>query len=173
SSGWPVGRAFEVQWVDLEEPVPEKDTLRDEAHAEGAARFEREEGIWAGGDRVWFDCTDGGREGLGQVWEYDTRRERLTLIYESPGKRSLSHPDNLVLMPHGGLLLCEDTDPPQYIRGLTRDGGIYDFARAVGYDSEFCGATFGPDGRTLFVNQQGDRSEGTAVTYAIWGPWTE
>jgi hypothetical protein len=173
SSGWEVGRAFEVRWVDLDDPVPEKDTLRYEAHDKGAARFEREEGIWAGRDRVWFDCTDGGREGLGQVWEYDTRRQRLTLIYESPGRRSLSHPDNLVVTPDGGLLLCEDTDHPQFIRGLTRDGGIYDFARAVGNDSEFCGATFGPDGRTLFVNQQGDRSEGTAVTYAIWGPWEE
>ena len=169
SSGWPVGRAFDVQWVDIDEPAPEEDTLRDEAHDKGAARFEREEGIWAGDGRVWFDCTDGGREGLGQVWEYDARKGRLTLVYESPGRGSLSHPDNLVVTPAGGLLLCEDTDHPQFIRGLTPSGGIYDFARAVGNDSEFCGATFHRG--TLFVNQQGHRSDRTAVTYAIWGPW--
>ena len=34
-------------------------------------------------------------------------------------------------------------------------------------DQEFAGATFSPDGRTLFVNIQDP-----GLTYAIWGPWT-
>ena len=34
-------------------------------------------------------------------------------------------------------------------------------------DSEFAGATFSPDGDTLFVNIQGE----PALTLAIWGPW--
>ena len=33
-------------------------------------------------------------------------------------------------------------------------------------NQEFAGATFSPDGRTLFVNVQ---EPGT--TFAIWGPW--
>jgi len=35
------------------------------------------------------------------------------------------------------------------------------------FDSEFAGATFSPDGRTLFVNMQ----NGPGLTYAILGPW--
>jgi hypothetical protein len=171
-SEWPVGQAFKVGWVDLEEVEPKKDTLRNEAHPKGAARFEREEGAWVGDGRIFFDCTDGGRKGLGQIWEYDPAGQKVKLIYESPGKQSLNHPDNLVVTPAGGLLLCEDTESPQFIRGLTAVGEIYDFARALGNDSEFCGATFDPAGRMLFVNQQGDRSEAPGVTYAIWGPWS-
>ena len=33
-------------------------------------------------------------------------------------------------------------------------------------DSEFAGATFSPDGRTLYVNIQGP-----GHTFAIYGPW--
>jgi len=35
------------------------------------------------------------------------------------------------------------------------------------FGEEFAGATFSPDGGTLFVNIQASR----AVTFAIWGPW--
>jgi secreted PhoX family phosphatase len=62
--------------------------------------------------------------------------------------------------PDGTLFLCEDSDPPQYIRGLTPNGRIFDFAGSTGNETEFAGATFDPRGRTLFVNQQGDEEEG-------------
>ncbi|MGH8828550.1 MAG: alkaline phosphatase PhoX, partial [Jiangellaceae bacterium] len=35
------------------------------------------------------------------------------------------------------------------------------------FGDEFAGATFSPDGRTLFVNIQASRG----MTFAIWGPW--
>ena len=95
--------------------------------------------------------------------------DTLTLLYQSPGPSELKNPDNLTVAPTGDLLLCEDSDPPQFIRGLTPDGRIFDFARANRNETEFAGATFSPDGRTLFVNQFGDGDP--AVTYAIWGPW--
>ena len=56
-----------------------------------------------------------------------------------------------------------------YLRGLTPDGEIFDFARNVtpGFEShEFAGATFSPDGETLFVNMQRP-----GLTLAVWGPW--
>ena len=54
----------------------------------------------------------------------------------------------------------------QYLVGITPEGSIYKFAHNAASDSEFAGATFSPDGSTLFVNIQGD-----GLTLAITGPW--
>ena len=168
--GWPVGEHFDVDWVTIDEPDPDTDSVRAEAHAKGAALFNRLEGAWTGNERVYFDCTEGGgTPGWGQIWELDPASQQLTLIYESPGPEELKNPDNLVVAPTRDLFICEDSFPPQHIRGLTPAGRIYDFARANTNETEFAGATFSPDGHTLFVNQFGDGDP--AVTYAIWGPW--
>jgi secreted PhoX family phosphatase len=70
--------------------------------------------------------------------------------------------------------------PTLFVRGLTPDGKIYDFARTVTNDTEFCGGCFSPDGTVFFLNQQGERggtAEGlpdqNAVTYAITGPFAQ
>jgi secreted PhoX family phosphatase len=96
----------------------------------------------------------------------------------SPGVDVLDSPDNLTVSPNGNLVICEDGSGTQYLRGLTRDGHIFDIARNTLNDTEFAGATFSPDGETLFVNIQGSTG-GTAeravpgVTLAIRGPWTK
>jgi secreted PhoX family phosphatase len=166
---WPVGQPTPVEWVDIEEADPTADTVTDEAFAKGAARFDRQEGTWVGNDRVYFDCTEGGVDDWGQIWELDPSTDTLTLLYQSPGPQELKNPDNLTVAPTRDLFICEDSDPPQFIRGLTPDGRIYDFARGNTNETEFAGATFSPDGNTLFVNQFGNGDP--AVTYAIWGPW--
>lgn len=99
----------------------------------------------------------------------DPRRRTLTLLFESPGPDVLDFPDNITVSPQGSLLLCEDSGDDDFLRGLTPDGQIFDFAlnRVPGFDrDEFAGATFSPSGRTLFVNMQA-----AGITYAIWGPW--
>lgn len=172
STGWPVGVPFPVQWVAIDQPDPTADTVRLQAQQNGAAVFNRQEGIWVGTQRIYFDCTDGGSARLGQIWELDPAAQSLTLIHESADASQLNHPDNLVVGPTGDLFLCEDTPAPLYIRGLTPDGQIYDFARAATNSSEFAGACFGPPGATMYVNQQGRTHLGLpGVTYAIWGPW--
>lgn len=173
TEGVPVGRPFKVRWVDIPEPNPPTDTVRLQAQARGAARFRREEGTWIGDGKVYFTSTDGGDAEEGQVFEFDPGRRTIKLIYESPGPRWLSGPDNMVVAPTRDLFICEDSEEPQFVRGLTPDGRIYNFARSVTNDSEFCGACFSPSGRTLFVNQQGasGRNADRAVTYAIWGPF--
>jgi uncharacterized protein len=57
------------------------------------------------------------------------------------------------------------------VRGLTPEGRVFDFARNIvpGFEMrEFAGATFSPDGRTLFFNIQTP-----GLTFAVWGPWSE
>jgi secreted PhoX family phosphatase len=170
-TGQTVGMPLDVEWVDLDEPDPAEDTLREEAQSKGAAMFDRLEGIWVGGPRLYFDCTEAGDAGLGQIWELDPVESKLTLIFESTSAEELRNPDNLVVTPFKHLFLQEDGDFPQFIRGLTPRGQIYDFCRAESNDTEFCGGTFDATGRIFFVNQQGGRPTPPAVTYAITGPW--
>jgi secreted PhoX family phosphatase len=188
-----VGVPFAVEWVAVDDPDHDDDTdgrrdrqpgftpTRIQAQDKGAAFFHRQEGMWAGpGDaKVYFDCTQGGVARKGQVWEYDPGRETITLVYESTDAARLDEPDNIAIVPQTqDMFLCEDSPGEQYIRGLTVDGEIYDFARTATNHTEFAGACFDPDGQTLYVNQQGERGnlpdgppDQNAVTYAIYGPF--
>jgi secreted PhoX family phosphatase len=178
------GQALRVEWVTIEEPNPLTDTVRVEAQAKGAAIFNRTEGIWSADHRVYFDCTSGGEAELGQIWEYvPAGRDEgvLRLVYESTSADDLQSPDNLVVVPHtGDVWVQEDGDGEQFVRGVTRRGEIYDFARTVLSPSEFCGGCFSPDGETFFLNQQGNRlaagetpetqaDDQRGFTFAIWG----
>lgn len=91
------------------------------------------------------------------------------LVYESPGRKVLDSPDNLVFTPRGGIVLCEDdasddadTHPlaPGLVNinrliGLDPGGEPFEFAVNITDDSEFAGACFSPDGLTMFVNTFG------------------
>lgn len=188
-----VGMPYRVEWVTVDEPDHDDDTdnrtdrvagltpNRVQAQDKGAAYFDRLEGMWAGPgeSKIYFDTTSGGAANLGQVWEYEPGRETLTLIYESVSSAALQSPDNIVVVPGtGDIFLQEDGNGEQFVRGVTRAGEIYDFARTADNETEFCGGCFDPDGQTFYVNQQGDRGnlpggpvDGGAVTYAIYGPF--
>jgi secreted PhoX family phosphatase len=182
-----VGKPYEVEWVSIEEPNPVDDTdstplaVGEQAKAQGAAIFDREEGIWVRGNRVYFDCTEGGEDDLGQVYEFDPRSQTITLIYESTSVATLKNPDNIVIVPKtGDIFLQEDSEGEHFVRGLTPEGEIYNFARTITNSTEFCGGCFSPYGPVFFVNQQGERGalpEGpagqNAVTYAITGPFQQ
>ena len=114
---------------------------------------------------------DGWGTGFGQIWAYRTAESELQLIYESPGRDRLDFPDNVTTSARGTLVLCEDHDRDNYLRGLSRGGRIFDIAlnRMDGRTGdEFAGSTFSPDFETLFVNIQASRG----LTFAIRGPWT-
>ncbi|HEU0053158.1 MAG TPA: alkaline phosphatase PhoX, partial [Longimicrobium sp.] len=115
----------------------------------------------------------------GQVWQYRPRGDGgvLRLVFESPGPEVLDAPDNLCVSPRGGLVLCEDGTGPQYLRGLTPGGEIFDLVRTTAESStEFAGSCFSPDGSILFFNLQGSGTRTGTVsgaTYALWGPWRD
>lgn len=170
-----LGERLPVRWVRIEEPDPDRDTVRKEARAKGAARFARGEGAWYGNDRVYFVCTTGGDAGKGQVWAYDPRAEKVTLIVESASSTELDKPDNITVAPDGSLYLCEDGSGEQFIVGVSPAGRLFRFARNAvirpgreerSDNSEFAGACFSPDGRWMFVNNYG-----VGITFCINGPW--
>lgn len=174
-----VGAKIPAVWVDIANPdPPEADTdplaVFKQGKSKGGATFARLEGCWYADKRIFFTATSGGDKRLGQVWEYQPEGKTegvLILIFESPGAEVLDMPDNLCVSPRGGIVLCEDGSIDNYMRGLTRDGRIFDFAKNLvpGFErSEFAGATFSPDGETMFVNIQTP-----GITLAIWGPWKD
>jgi secreted PhoX family phosphatase len=178
---------YRVTWVDIKEPERAHADARamdslgvfTQGLEQGGAIFARLEGVCHGEGRIYFTATSGGNARAGQVWELDPASAALRLVFESPSADVLDMPDNACMSPRGGIVLCEDGRDVQFVRGLTRDGRIFDFARNSvvlageknGFQgdfsrSEFAGATFSPDGRWLFLNVQTP-----GITFAVTGPW--
>ncbi|GIF67911.1 hypothetical protein Ais01nite_59460 [Asanoa ishikariensis] len=157
---------------------------------QGAAYFSRLEGAVYDDGVIYFTSTQGGGEaetelgphatggygnGHGQIWAYYPKHEVLRAVYRSPGPDTLDFPDNVTTSPRGTLVVCEDNTNDNYLRGLGRDGELFDIALnrltsssgAPRTNDEFAGSTFSPDGETLFVNIQA----GAGMTFAIWGDW--
>ena len=205
-SGQQLGVALPVTWVDIANPNPpgtSATAVFNQGRLLGGARFRRLEGCWWGNGAVYFVDTSGGNASAGTVWEFRPQGDggTLTLIFESSGASELDAPDNLAVSPQGALLLCEDGGGDQYMRGVTLDGRIFDFAKNLQNDYEWAGATFAeadaswndrkirgnhpPLGDrwervTLFVNRQGETDGANppdagdeGLTFAIWGPWKE
>jgi len=173
--------AFPVDWVDLDSPLSPNDDLRHQGHSKGAAIFVRGEGMTvevdATGTCIWFVSTTGGPGGLGQLWCYRPAADEgapgeqkhpgtIQLGVEPRKVELLQNADNLTLSPFGDLFVCEDNPVAQHIVGITASGGMYRFAANARRDSEFAGATFSPDGSTLFFNIQQP-----GLTFAVKGPW--
>lgn len=182
-SAFLLGQRVAVDWVDLDDVTSPSDDLRYQGQAKGAALFVRGEGMAVevdaagGGTCIWFVSTAGGPHALGQLWCYRpgadeggaderSRPGTLELGVEPRNVDLLRNGDNLTLAPFGDLLVCEDNAVAQHIVGVTPSGGMYRFAANARRDSEFAGATFSPDGSTLFVNLQQP-----GLTFAIKGPW--
>ena len=177
-----------VEWVHVEDPDPFAAELNPGAvfkqgFSKGGARFAHLEGCRWDGNSLYFCSTSGGDASQGQIWEYraaGSSGDQLVLAYESPGAEVMSFPDNITVSPRGALVVCEDPLANDFHRliGVTRDGRTFELCHTE-QGVEWAGATFAPDGRTLFANLQGStvgnpRLWGTfepGRTIAIWGPW--
>jgi secreted PhoX family phosphatase len=181
----PNNTKLHVEWVQImtpDHPAPGMpgNFVWAQGRAQGAATFARLEGCWYGDEgKIYIVSTSGGGSNRGQVWEYSPARERLRMVFQSPGPEVLNAPDNICVSPRGGLVLCEDGSGEEFLHGLTVDGEIFQFARNTAVlngerngitgdfrGSEWAGACYSPDGKWLFANLQGP-----GITVAITGPW--
>ncbi|MFE4368117.1 alkaline phosphatase PhoX [Streptomyces sp. NPDC056835] len=182
------GTSFDrVEWVPVPDPSARETPIRlQDFGARGITHAQKLEGCYWGERAVYFVSSFArGAEGsaadhYGQVWKYEPKRGRLTLVIvfgpgtdiQLPGES----PDNICLAPSGGLMVCEDGGGAQHVFGVTRRGEVYALARgaqALGTPEEpewgeFAGVTFSPDGATMYVNCY---TPGT--TFAVTGPWQE
>jgi secreted PhoX family phosphatase len=187
SLGQRVGEPIRVEWIDIADPDPiiaetDPSAVFRAAYRNGAALFQRLEGCFWADDSCYFVSTNGGDARAGQVWRYVPEGDDgwITLVFESPGRDVLDAPDNICVSQRGGIILCEDGQSDQFVRGLTPDGVMVDLVKQPDVEgeldpTEFAGCCFSPDAEVLFFNVQGStRSylERTGSTYALWGPWS-
>ncbi len=188
-----VGQTWDCSWVDIEQPergnspgTHDARGVQQQGIEQGACRFIALEGIAIEGQRVFFTAKRGGSTGNGQVFCYHTVEHTLELVYDSPGWEDISGPDNMIVNPHGGLLICEDrvSKPLNAQRlMLLHENGSYSYLAQINDqikgrlggneladempDTEWAGACFSPDGEWLFVN-----IFNPGLTLAITGPWS-
>lgn len=174
-----LNQELETVWIDLHTPESPNDDLRSQGFKAGATLFARGEGIHWADNELYFCCTNGGTEKLGQIMRYvpsisegsvdeGNMPGRLSLFVESDNKQSLNYADNITIAPNGHLIVCEDQYTEivdNHLKGVTSNGQTYDFAR-IKIQTEPAGACFSPDGKILFVNLYSPTK-----TLAITGPW--
>jgi secreted PhoX family phosphatase len=174
-----INQPYPCEWLDLEDVDSPEDDLRQRGFKQGAALFARGEGIHFDNQDMYFCCTSGGQNKLGQIMRYiptplkahqssNEQTGTLLLFVESPNKATFNYGDNLTVAPNGHLLVCEDQYSKvvnNHLKGVTPQGKVYDFAK-VRWQTEPAGACFSPDGAVLFVNLYSP-----TATLAITGPW--
>jgi secreted PhoX family phosphatase len=176
------GLVLPVTWVGVPNVDPGEDdtTVREQVIAAGATPIQKAEGVWTGLDgSIWFvssrgDGPDADDEEdrsaavhAGQIWKYDPRANSIELVAIFPAGSPFDGPDNITAGPHGFALACTDGEDDQWLVGIDDAGRTFAFAKNPAGDDEFAGATFSPDGDTLYVNVQGQPE----LTFAIRGPW--
>ncbi len=175
--GQTVGAVLLADWVDIPEPNPPGASTNslavfNQGFERGGASFARLEGCFAQNGRIYFTSTSGGNQSLGQIWEYRHRKHNtgyLKLIFESPNASVLNMPDNICFGRSGNLFICEDNPVENFIRVLSPNGLLSNFAKNIVPNfqaTEFAGSVFSRDLQTLFVNLQAP-----GFTFAIWGNW--
>ena len=164
-----------VEWVKLPDPLARRERTR--RQVEGSLELKRGEGIWLDGTTLYVSTTADHR-----VHAYDTRRERLTVIYDGLASRSapLLRVDQMTGSPGGEIFVCEDIATEEIDMGVVdRDRRVSRFLAITGPQherSEITGVTFDPSGRRMFFASQRAFPEsellpGPGAIYEITGPF--
>lgn len=176
---FPSGADRPTRWITMDNVESPQDDLRARGAAAGACVFARGEGIAHADGTFYFTCTSGGAAKLGQIMRYQPSRfegqsaeasapGRLTNFVESVHPDMLNYGDNLIVAPHGHLIVCEDQYTEittNHLRGVTPQGRTYPFA-LLRAQTELAGVCFSADGRIMFVNIYHP-----GKTLAVTGPW--
>lgn len=157
-----------IEWVD----VPNRDPGRGAPTRTqtDATHIQKAEGTWWGTDGTAWIVSSFGRDTVkphdGQVFRYDPVANTLTLVVQFGAADPFDGPDNITISPWGFAFLCEDGEGEQFVIGVDPQGEAFPFARNALNGSEFAGACFSPNGRTMFFNIQDP-----GYTFAVTGPF--
>ncbi len=160
------GKQYYAEWIDIDNINQDKDNLRYKGKDKGASIFARPEGMWYDNDEVYFTCTSGGPNKIGQIWKYNISNHSIKLLFESTNSALMKKCDNITISPWGDIIICEDGKGVDRLIGVKPNGNTYIIAENAFNTSEFAGVNFSPDGKILFVNIYSP-----TMTLAIEGPW--
>lgn len=161
------GKPMKVRWVRIEDPLRGHASGADQGGvvaqgiAAGGAIFTRLEGLSIHGEEVYFNATDGGRAGAGQIFVYRPRAGTLELVYESPDSAVMDLPDQMLADAGEGLWICQDSKKVerQALWWLGRDGRLATLALndseidGRSYrNAEWSGVCMSADRKWLFAN---------------------
>ena len=166
-----MGEEFSVEWVKLDDPDPDDDTLRKTGYEEGATIFARGEGITSDQNSVYFTCTSGGKYRRGQIWKLtpiSKSKAKLELWFEMSNKDMINMPDNLTVAPWGDLIVCEDNPDIDRLWGIKPNGSVYLIAENRYTGAELAGVCFNQKNNTMYINIQQN-----GQTIAIKGDWNQ
>jgi uncharacterized protein len=168
-------RGGAVEWVEVPDPLARRERTR--RQVEDSAQLERGEGVWLDGHTLYVATTADHR-----VHAYDTRRERIEVIYDGLASRSapLLRVDQLTGSRAGEVFVCEDLATDEIDMGvIDRDRRVAKFLSVTGPQherSELTGVTFDPSGRRMFFASQrafpkSDAEPGPGAIYEVTGPF--
>ncbi|MET0206204.1 MAG: alkaline phosphatase PhoX [Thermoleophilaceae bacterium] len=164
-----------VEWVEVPDPLARRERTR--RQVEDSAQLERGEGVWLDGQTLYVATTADNR-----VHAYDTRRERIEVVYDGLASRSapLLRVDQLTGSRAGEVFVCEDLATDEIDMGvIDRNRRVSKFLSVTGPQherSELTGVTFDPSGRRMFFASQrafpkSDASPGPGAIYEVTGPF--
>jgi secreted PhoX family phosphatase len=164
-----------VEWIELPDPLARRERTR--RQVKGSLKLKRGEGLWLDGHTLYVATTADHR-----VHAYDTRRERIRVIYDGLASRSapLLRVDQMTGTRVGEVFVCEDIATEEIDMGvIDRDRRVSRFLSVTGPQherSELTGVTFDPSGRRMFFASQRAFPEdellpGPGAVYEITGPF--
>jgi uncharacterized protein len=168
-------RSGAVEWVEVPDPLARRERTR--RQVEDSLQLERGEGIWLDEHTLYVATTADHR-----VHAYDTRRERIEVIYDGLASRSapLLRVDQLTGSRAGEVFVCEDLATDEIDMGvIDRHRRVSKFLSVTGPQherSELTGVTFDPSGRRMFFASQrafpkNDAAHGPGAIYEVTGPF--
>jgi uncharacterized protein len=172
-----VRRGGFVEWLE----VPDSSAARERTRRQvkGSTRFKRGEGLWLDSGVLYVSTTADHR-----VHAYDTRRERIRVVYDGLASRSapLLRVDQMTGSPAGEVFVCEDIATEEIDMGvITPDRRVARFLSITGRQhrgSELTGVTFDPSGKRMYVASQrafskSELAPGPGAIYEITGPFRQ
>ena len=140
-----------VEWINVDNINQQKDDLRYKGQKLGASIFARPEGMWYDNNEVYFTCTSGRPNRIGQIWKYDISNNSIKLLFESTNSSLMKKCDNITISPWGDVIVCEDGKGIDRLIGIKPNGKTYVIAENSLNTSEFSGSA--PEFSASFLNQ--------------------
>lgn len=162
-----VGSDGATRWLDVPDPRAERGPTR--RQVEASTRFVGGEGTWFDAGVVYFTT-----KGDNRVWAYDTRSERMSLLYDASAIEGapLAGVDNITVSDASGdLFIAEDGGDLEIVM-ITPDDEVARLLKVTGDDhrgSELAGPALSPGNDRFYFSSQ--RGFGKGVTYEVRGPF--